>query len=90
MNGSPAKVSSRRLQLNRRGQFRADEQSAAVVKGGGHSYQGTSSAADSLLIWTRHMNAVVLHDAFLGASCEGKAEPQPAVSIEPGAIWGHV
>jgi len=61
-----------------------------VVKGGGHSYQGTSNAADSLLIWTRHMNAVTLHDAFLGAGCEGKAEPQPAVSIEPGAIWGHV
>ena len=26
-----------------------------VVKGGGHSYQGTSNAADSLLIWTRGM-----------------------------------
>jgi FAD/FMN-containing dehydrogenase len=60
-----------------------------VVKGGGHSYQGTSNAADSLLIWTRHMNAVTLHDAFLGAGCTGSAEPQPAVSIEPGAIWGH-
>jgi FAD/FMN-containing dehydrogenase len=60
-----------------------------VVKGGGHSYQGTSNAADSLLIWTRHLNAIVLHDAFVGASCAGKAEPQPAVSIEPGAIWGQ-
>src|ERR1700684_3732097 len=60
-----------------------------VVKGGGHSYQGTSNAADSLLIWTRHMNAIVLHDAFVGAGCEGQAAPQPAVSIEPGAIWGH-
>ncbi len=60
-----------------------------VVKGGGHSYQGTSNAADSLLIWTRHMNAIVLHDAFVGAGCAGKAEPQPAVSIEPGAIWGQ-
>ena len=29
-----------------------------VVKGGGHSYQGTSNAANSLLIWTRHMNAI--------------------------------
>ena len=28
-----------------------------VVKGGGHSYQGTSNAADSLLIWTRRMNS---------------------------------
>ncbi|HEX9168035.1 MAG TPA: FAD-binding oxidoreductase [Roseiarcus sp.] len=61
-----------------------------VVKGGGHSYQGSSNAADSLLIWTRHMNAIVLHDAFVGAGCAGQAEPQPAVSVEPGAIWGHV
>ncbi len=61
-----------------------------VVKGGGHSYQGSSNAADSLLIWTRQMNAVALHDAFVGAGCAGRMEPQPAVSIEPGAIWGHV
>ncbi len=58
-----------------------------VVKGGGHSYQGTSNAADLLLIWTRHMNAVTLHDAFVGAGCAGSAAPQPAVSIEPGAYW---
>src|SRR5580658_2517968 len=51
-----------------------------VVKGGGHSYQGTSNAVDSLLIWTRQMNAVALHDAFVGAGCERSAEPQPAVS----------
>jgi FAD/FMN-containing dehydrogenase len=61
-----------------------------VVKGGGHSYQGSSNAPDSLLIWTRRMNALTLHDAFIGAGCEGRAEPQPAVSVEPGAIWGHV
>jgi FAD/FMN-containing dehydrogenase len=61
-----------------------------VVKGGGHSYQGTSNAADSLLVWTRHMNAVTLHDAFIGPGCAASAQPQPAVSIEPGAIWGHV
>jgi FAD/FMN-containing dehydrogenase len=61
-----------------------------VVKGGGHSYQGTSNAADSLLIWTRHMNAVTLHDAFVGADCAAGPQPQQAVSIEPGAIWGHV
>src|SRR5271166_1739548 len=60
-----------------------------VVKGGGHSYQGTSNAADSLLIWTRHMNAIVTHDAFVAAGCEERPEPQPAVSIEPGAIWAQ-
>src|SRR5271165_789725 len=60
-----------------------------VVKGGGHSYQGSSNAADSLLIWTRQMNAVALHDAFVGGGCEGQVPPAPAVSIEAGAIWGH-
>ena len=43
-----------------------------VVKGGGHSYQGTSNAADSLLVWTRRMNAVTLHDAFIGRGCAGE------------------
>ena len=61
-----------------------------VVKGGGHSFQGTSNAADSLLISTRPMSAVVLHDAFVGSGCEGQVAPQPAVSVEAGAIWEHV
>jgi FAD/FMN-containing dehydrogenase len=58
-----------------------------VVKGGGHSYQGTSNAADSLLVWTRAMNQVQLHDAFVGAGCAGKVEPLPAVSAGAGAMW---
>jgi FAD/FMN-containing dehydrogenase len=59
-----------------------------VVKGGGHSYQGTSNAADSLLIWTRRMNDVALHDAFVGDGCDDAA--QPAVSVGAGALWGQV
>jgi len=61
-----------------------------LVKGGGHSYQGTSNAPDSLLIWPRGMNAITLHDAFVGAGCAGHSDPQQAVTIEPGAIWGQV
>jgi FAD/FMN-containing dehydrogenase len=61
-----------------------------VVKGGGHSYQGTSNAADSLLIWTRKMNAITLHDAFVGSGCGGQHAPQEAVTVEPGAIWRQV
>ena len=61
-----------------------------VVKGGGHSYQGTSNSADSLLIWTHRMDATQLHDAFVGVGCDGRAAPQPAVTVEAGAIWGHV
>src|SRR5499433_1434476 len=58
-----------------------------VVKGGGHSYLGTSSAPDSLLIWTRAMNKVMLHDAFVGKGCEGKFAPVSAVTAESGAVW---
>ena len=61
-----------------------------VVKGGGHSYQGTSNAEDSLLIWTRRMNAITLHDAFVGAGCAGQHSPQQAVTVEAGAIWGQL
>jgi FAD/FMN-containing dehydrogenase len=60
-----------------------------VIKGGGHSYLGTSNAPDSLLIWTRAMNRVALHDAFVAQGCGGTA-PQPAASVEAGAIWMHV
>ncbi len=60
-----------------------------VVKGGGHSYQGTSCAPDSLLIWTRKMNQIVMHDAFVGAACEGKQAPCKAVTVDAGAIWMH-
>ena len=58
-----------------------------VVKGGGHSYQGTSDAADSLLIWTREMNAITMHDAFVARGCEAVDAPQPAVTVETGARW---
>ncbi len=58
-----------------------------VVKGGGHSYKGTSNSADSLLVWTRAMSDIVVHDAFVGRGCTGKFEAQPAVSVGAGAIW---
>lgn len=61
-----------------------------VVKGGGHSYQGTSSAPDSLLIWTRAMKDIVLHDAFIPQNCKGRMSPQPAVTVGAGAIWGQL
>lgn len=57
-----------------------------VVKGGGHSYLGTSCAPDSLLIWTRRMRDITMHDAFVPRGCAG-ATPVPAVSLGPGAIW---
>jgi FAD/FMN-containing dehydrogenase len=61
-----------------------------VVKGGGHSYQGTSNAPDSLLIWTRKMTRCELHDAFVPRNCETTQKPVPAVTVESGAVWMDV
>ena len=58
-----------------------------VVKGGGHSYQGTSNAPDSLLVWTRRMNDVAMHDDFVALGCAGMQAPQPAVTLGAGAMW---
>ncbi|NLG46216.1 MAG: FAD-binding oxidoreductase [Gordonia sp.] len=60
-----------------------------VVRGGGDSYQGTSNAADSLLIWTRRMRELTMHDGFVGRGCERTAEPVPAVTLGAGRLWGH-
>jgi len=60
-----------------------------VVKGGGHSYYGGSNAADSLLVWTRAMETVTLHEAFVPQGCAGKVEPTPAVSLDAGTLWLH-
>src|SRR6202034_1543335 len=61
-----------------------------VVKGGGHSYQGTSNAPDSLLIWTRQMHDVTVHDDFVPQGCAGKVPAQRAVTLGAGAIWMQV
>ena len=65
--------------------FAREHRLRLVVKGGGHSYQGTSNAPDSLLIWTRPMDSIVLHDAFVARGCSNA--PQPAMSVGAGAIW---
>lgn len=56
-----------------------------VVKGGAHSYLGQSSAPDSLMIWTRRLDYMELHDTFVPKGCEGKVPPVPAVSVGSGA-----
>jgi FAD/FMN-containing dehydrogenase len=58
-----------------------------VIKGRGHSYLGGSNAPDSLLIWTRRMDDVTVHDAF---TPQGSSIPAvPAVSCGAGAMWLH-
>ena len=65
--------------------FARENKLRLVVRGGGHSYHGTSNAADSLLVRTRPMDSIELHDAFVAQGCSGAA--QPAVSLGSGNIW---
>jgi FAD/FMN-containing dehydrogenase len=58
-----------------------------AIKGRGHSYFGASNAPDSLLVWTRHMDDVAVHESFTPAS--SSAAPVPAVSCGAGAMWLH-
>jgi len=67
--------------------FARENRLRLAIKGGGHSYQGTSNAADSLLIWTRHMNDIAIQDAFVPQGCEGAQPPQRAVTLGAGTIW---
>ncbi|MGH8161584.1 MAG: FAD-dependent oxidoreductase [Gammaproteobacteria bacterium] len=69
--------------------FAREHRLRLVVKGAGHSYQGTSDAPDSLLVWTHPMDEIALHDAFVPKDCAGKVKPRPAVSVGAGQIWGH-
>jgi FAD/FMN-containing dehydrogenase len=69
--------------------FAREHRLRLVVKGGGHSYQGTSNAPDSLLVWTRGMKEIELHEAFVPQGCAGNAKPARAVSIGAGALWAH-
>jgi len=56
-----------------------------AIKGGAHSYQGGSNAPDSLLIWTRAMNDITVHDAFTPRGGAGLGVS--AVSVGAGAMW---
>jgi len=65
--------------------FAARHKLRLVVKGGGHSYQGTSNAPDSLLVWTRNLTNIRLHDDFTPHGCSGSEGP--AASLGAGCIW---
>jgi len=66
--------------------FAREHRLRLVVKGAGHSYQGTSNGPDSLLIWTRHMNAVTVHDRFVPQGGD-PAAAVPAVTAQAGCVW---
>jgi FAD/FMN-containing dehydrogenase len=66
-------------------QFARQHKLRLVVKGGGHSYQGTSNAPDSLLVWTRRLTDIHLHESFVP---QGSAHSEgPSVTVGAGCIW---
>lgn len=56
-----------------------------VIKGGGHSYYGQSNAPDSLLVWTRDLTGIELHDGFVPQG--GSGAGVPAVSVGSGETF---
>jgi FAD/FMN-containing dehydrogenase len=58
-----------------------------VIRGGGHSYLGASNAPDSLLIWTRRMNAVEMTDTFVPQGATAGTAAGPAAHVGAGAMW---
>ena len=69
--------------------FAREHRVRLVVKGGGHSYFGNSNAEGSLLIWTRRMRDIQLHDRFVPQGRPAAEPGVPAVSIGAGALWGQ-
>ncbi|MBA3668570.1 MAG: FAD-binding oxidoreductase [Sphingomonas sp.] len=61
-----------------------------VTKGGGHSYFGNSNAANSLLLWTKKIDRIEQHDAFVPAGAPAGSEAHKAVSIGAGCLWGRI
>jgi FAD/FMN-containing dehydrogenase len=68
--------------------FAAAHRLRLVVRGGGHSYMGGSNAPDSLLVWTRGLRDIALHDGFTPQG--SNAAPAPAVSVGAGCLWVDV
>ncbi len=67
--------------------FAREKNLRLVIEGDGHSYLGTSNSADWLLIWTRAINEITTHDAFVAEGCEARMAPVPAVTVGAGATW---
>jgi FAD/FMN-containing dehydrogenase len=65
--------------------FARDNKLRLVVRGGGHSYLGTSNAPDSLLVRTQLLDQIALHDAFVPQGCSDA--PVQAVSLGAGNVW---
>jgi len=67
--------------------FAAAHRLRVVVKSSGHEYQGRSTGAAALLLWTHALQGAAYEADF--AACPAAA-PAPAVHTRPGTSWGQV
>lgn len=58
-----------------------------VVKGAGHDYLGRSNGSESLLVWTRRMRDVTVHDAFVPDGSPPGTPGATALSVGAGTRW---
>jgi hypothetical protein len=67
--------------------FAAAHSLRPIVKSSGHEYQGRSTGANGLLIWTHALRGAQFEPAFSACPAAGAA---PAVTTTPGTSWGEV
>ena len=59
-----------------------------VVKGTGHDYLGRSASAESLMLWTRRMSQMEVHESFIPTGAgEEIGAGVPAVTLGAGVRW---
>lgn len=69
-------------------QFASKHNLRLVIKNSGHDYIGRSTAADAFSIWTRHLDEITFHDAFVPNNTN--AAPTTAVTIQTGVRIGDL
>jgi FAD/FMN-containing dehydrogenase len=68
--------------------FARDHGLRVVVKGTGHDYLGRSGSADALLLWTRRLSEITVHDSFRPTGAGADVESGvPAVAVGAGVRW---
>ena len=70
--------------------FAREHQLRLVVKGAGHDYLGRNCDPDSLMLWTRPMHGIELHDAFVPQGAPVGTPKEQAITVQAGVRWLEV
>ena len=70
--------------------FAREHQLRLVVKGAGHDYLGRNCDPDSLMLWTRPMRGIQLHEAFVPQGAPDGTPTEHAITVQAGVRWLEV